>query len=137
MSVLTSWICLGPLLLQNCWSNPWYVGSSRKLSQLPPAGELAGVENLGGREGGTGKKLGFDKITETSGDPEGVNGLPAGMSEPGVLRLAGMGEDGADCGRVTMTDGWERGDGVERLGKSLNWLIVGRFRQGREKPGES
>ena len=48
-----------------------------------------------------------------------------------------MGEDGADCGRVTITDGWERGNGVERLGKSLNWLIVGIFRLGREKLGLS
>ena len=59
------------------------------------------------------------------------------MSQPGMLKLPGMGEDGADCGRVTITEGWERGEGVERLGKSLNWLMVGTFKQGREKLAES
>ena len=57
------------------------MGSSRKLSQLPPPGELAGVpagvDTLGGNSRGTGRKLGLGDITETSGDLDGVSGLPA------------------------------------------------------------
>ena len=44
-----------------------------------------------------------------------------------------MGDEGADSGRVTITDGWTGCEGNERFGKSLNWLMVGMLE--REKIG--
>ena len=48
----------------------------------------------------------------------------------------GIGEDGADLGRVTITDGWVGQTGVDRLGKSFKRLIVGRFWSGSEIKGQ-
>ena len=42
----------------------------------------------------------------------------------------GIGDDGAQLGRVTMTGIRSCRSGAVRFGKSLSWLIVGRFRKG-------
>ena len=54
-----------------------------------------------------------------------MTGSPATMSR----KLGGkvMGDDGADLGRVTSTGIW--GCCGKRLGKSRNWLMVGKFRR--------
>ena len=86
------------------------MGESKKLSQLPPselAGVADGVDDLGGRDGGAGsKKAGFSWITDTSGDLVGVTGVPAGIFVLKVPGLAATGDEGADWGKVTITDNW-------------------------------
>ena len=75
--------------------------SSRKLSQLPAAGvdDLVGVEHVGGC-GGRRWSL---WITETwDGEFLGVTGSPGSMSRK--LKGAWTGDDGAELGRVTITD---------------------------------
>ena len=87
--------------------------SSRKLSQLPTAGvdDLVGVEHAGGSAGPTGVEFLGGRgggrwslwITETwDGEFLGVTGSPGSMSRK--LKGAWTGDDGAELGRVTITD---------------------------------
>ena len=95
--------------------------SSKKLSQLPA--DLVGVEQVGGSGGPTGERFlggrGGNRwslwITETwDGEFEGVAGSPGSMSRK--LKGAGTGDDGAELGRVTITDLCTGISGMERLG---------------------
>ena len=80
------------------------------MSQLPPSeltGVGVGVEDLGGRGGGAGsKQAGFSWITDTSGDLVGVTGVPDGIVGLRVPELAAIGDEGADWGKVIITDNW-------------------------------
>ena len=94
------------------------------------------MENLRGKGTAPGRKLGFECITETwLGEVPGVTGFPARSSLVGPLVYFGIGEEGADLGSVTMTDGMAGWAGNDWFGKSLSCTIDGRFRLGSERLG--